>query len=373
MSIKFVPFYFPQFHEIPENNEWWGDKYTDWDRVRLAQPLNDNHHQPRKPLNGDYYDQSEINTLENQIKLALQFNIHGFNFYHYWFDGKLLLEKPINIFKSIDHNLNYCITWANESWTRRWVGKINDVLIKQNHKNDIEEWGAHFDYLNTFFSDIRYMTINNKPVFCIYRPELIENIRDFIDFFNDRAIKEGYQGIYFVGINAYEVDFNKSHKYFDAILRFQPRAIFNSDFKNANKLSLNIEKVVRGMPESIQIFLGEVIHKLQGSKSYSYDAFWKYLLINVDKDLKQDREILQSVVVDWDNTARYGNKAKYFEGVTPNKFSFYMRELVNLIKQYPDKEQIVFINAWNEWSEGAYLEPDEKNGFSYLEALKKLI
>lgn len=372
MKNKFIPFYFPQLHSIPENDLWWGDGYTDWDRVKTAKPLNDNHYQPRVPLDNHYYSQDEVDTIKKQIDLALEFNVYGFNFYHYWFDGKLLLEKPINIFKNIPHDLRFCITWANETWSKRWDGKFNEILIKQSHKFDIKEWQLHFDYLYSFFDDERYIRIDDKPVFMLYRPDIFPKVNEFVEFFNDQAIKKGMKGIFFVGIKAYEVTDDSIYNSFDALLKFQPRQLFGTALKKESPFIKVIEKTLRRLPEKHQLWIGDLRQKFIGSTSYDIDDFWRSLLTNAKADLSYHKKIFQSVLPDWDNTARYGGKAKYFSNSSPEKFELYLKKLVEIEKKSNVDDVMIFVNAWNEWSEGAYLEPDKKNGYEYLEVLKRL-
>lgn len=368
MKNKFIPFYYPQLHSIPENDLWWGKGFTDWDRVKVAYSLGENHYQPRVPLNKNYYDQSKEETIRWQIDLATYYNIYGFNFYHYWFDGKVLLEKPIELFKNLNHNLKYCITWANETWTKRWDGKFNEILIKQNHNFDKSEWGKHFEYLFNYFSDLRYIRIDDKPVFCIYRPDIFNNIDDFIDFFQEKAISKGLKGIHFIAIKAYET--NKSFEKFDSYLRFQPRDLFNSLNGNKSALRKVIERTLRSMPERYQIIIGEFMHKYQKKISFDFEEFGRKLIENAEKDKLSEKRIFQSVIVDWDNAARYKDKARYFINTGPKNFENFLKELIKIESDYD--ENYIFINAWNEWSEGAYLEPDQKNEYKYLEILKKL-
>ena len=367
MNNKFIPFYFPQFYSIPENDNWWGNGYTDWQRVRNSKPINKWHNQPRVPLNDLYYDQSKSDTILNQINLALEYDIYGFNFYHYWFDGKILLEKPIKIFKQLNHNLKYCITWANETWTKRWDGKFNEVLIKQNHFNDESEWLAHFNYLFDHFKDEKYIRIQNKPVFCIYRPDLFLDIDKFIKFFEKQAKSRGLEGIYFIAVKAYETGFNVDN--FNATLRFQPRDLFRNINSKANPIRTKIEKLLRNIPEQYQIIFSEFLFKFQKNETFDYNKFSTLLIENAEKDSKLEKKVFQSVITDWDNTARYGHKAKYFINSNPENFDKLLFKLIELNKY--DTEKIIFINAWNEWSEGAYLEPDIKNGFKFLEIVKK--
>jgi len=373
MSNKFIPFYFPQLHAIPENNKWWGENYTDWDRVKVAPALTKNHHQPRIPLNHNYYDQSLADTIKWQIDLATSFNIYGLNFYHYWFNGKLLLEKPIQLFKNINHDLKYCITWANETWSKRWDGKFNEILIKQEHAVDYDEWTAHFNYLIQFFEDERYIRIDAKPVFLIYRPDIFPQINAFLKFLEDKCKERGLPGIYAIGIKAYETTNKDVYNGFDAVLKFQPRIFFGKGKGEKTSLAMKVQARLRHLPEKYQLILGDLKYKLQRSTSYSIDDFWKSLLHEAKLDLYSEKKIYESVLTDWDNTARYGIRAKYFSNASPEKFEYYLKELIEtLSKDNRGQDNYIFINAWNEWSEGAYLEPDEKNQYKYLEVLKRL-
>jgi hypothetical protein len=374
MAIKYYPFYFPQFYEIPENNKWWGEGFTDWVKVKESNPLNENHNQPRIPLNNNYYDQSNPDTQKAQVDLALKYGIDGFNFYHYWFNGKLLLEKPLENFQKLKHDMGYCITWANETWTKRWEGKGNEILIEQKHNRDVKEWEDHFNYLLQFFTDNRYLKIDNKPVFCIYRPDLIPYLNEFISFFQSKSKEHNLEGIYFIALRAYKPKSEKIYKNFDAILRFQPRDVFSAMKKN-NFIS-HLTKFLRFLPEKNQIFLSSIFLRIKENKAieYDYSSFWDNLLkiaLNDHNSNLLKIRIFQSFSVDWDNTPRYKEKAHYFNNSSLQIFKEKVSQLIAIIKS-KNEDDIVFINAWNEWSEGAYLEPDTKNEYNYLKILKEV-
>lgn len=371
MAIRFYPFYFPQFYEIPENDIWWGKGFTDWVRVKESKPLNTIHNQPRVPIDNNYYDQSNPDTQKKQVELALKYGIDGFNFYHYWFNGKLLLGKPLENFHKLNHDLGYCITWANETWTKRWEGKGNEILIEQKHNRDKEEWNNHFNYLLQFFKDSRYLRIDNKPVFCIYRPDLIPHLKEFIDFFNNKSLENSLEGIYFIALRAYKPKSENIYDSFDAILRFQPRDIFGT-FQN--NLYSKISSYLRYLPERQQIFLSSLLLRSKKNEAvqYDYNKFWEKLIEITKLDYKnKHKKIFQSLCVDWDNTPRYKEKAHYFKNSSPEIFEKKLNEFIAIVREN-NFEEIVFINAWNEWSEGAYLEPDLKNNYKYLEILKNI-
>jgi hypothetical protein len=366
--MKYIAYYFPQFYRINENDKWWGDGFTDWDLVKKSLPNIAGQYQPRKPLNENFYDLSNPDTVNWQIDIASEYNLSGFNFYHYWFDGRLLLEKPISFFKNNKrHNLQYCITWANEAWTRQWIGNP-EVLISQKYSYDKNVWMKHYNYLAEYFHDERYIKINNKPLYCIYRPDIDPCIKEYIDFFNDMAIKDGFSGIYFAGMLSYNtINLDKVISYFDAKIKFQPRYFFYANSLKKNNVVNIVEKAARTLPEKMQYILGYLRNKCISFSHFDYLYFWNKCI----SDAKNDgNSVFQSVIVDWDNTPRYGKRSKFFLGPSPEMFSIKLDELTKI--EIEKGNDFIFINAWNEWSEGAYLEPDEKNGYGYLNALKNL-
>ncbi|MCV6622351.1 MAG: glycoside hydrolase family 99-like domain-containing protein [Cellvibrionaceae bacterium] len=361
-------FYFPQFYEIDENNAWWGEGFTDWQLIKPAKCYSEDQYQPRVPLNNNYYDQSERSTIEAQIALAEQYGLAGFNFYHYWFDGKLMLEKPIEHFKnSTGHNLKYCITWANESWTRQWIGSP-DVLVAQSSSTDREIWRQHYLYLREHFQQENYLKIDGKPVLCIYRPEILTQYQEYMAYFDELAQADGIEGIHWLAMKSYDfATQNSVFANFKGTINFQPRDYFN---KSANRSGLmsRIEALLRSMPEFIQRPVSRAKYKLQKQYAYDYQDFCEWLLKSASMAGKSE---YQSIIADWDNTARYGVKSKYFKNTSVDLFEKTLRELIRVERE--NNKELLFINAWNEWSEGAYLEPDEKNAFAYLQALSKAV
>ena len=369
MKPKLLTFYFPQFHSIPENDEWWGEGFTDWDLVKKSKPLFANHHQPRIPLNG-YYNPCEYETLKNQASLANKYGISGFVFYHYWFDGKLYLEKPLeNYLRNKDINLPFCLTWANETWTRSWVGKPEIFLQKQTHKPDKALWEKHFDYLYNYFLDKRYITKEGKPILLIYQPSLLVESSKMLKYWNDLSLKKGLNGIYFIGIKNHSHNKYSDYSMFDAILKFQPREAYNSKGYTDN----NATKIqwLRSLPEYIQSLLRKINYKYNSYKTVNSERIWEIILENAYKcNFINDKEIFESFFFDWDNTPRYGNKATIYRIPSENTLINNLTKLYNSAQA--NASEFIFFNAWNEWSEGAYLEPDSNNGFKYLEILNKV-
>ena len=370
--MKIIAFYLPQFHTFPENDKWWGKGFTEWTNTKKAKPLFKGHNQPRTPLNNNYYDLTQDEIKIWQSNLAKEYGVYGFCYYHYWFkDGKKLMEKPLEqMLKNKDIDMPFCLSWANEPWTRRWDGNENEVIMPQEY-GDKKEWEEHFNYLYDFFIDERYIKINNQPIFIIYKPELIPNINDMLDYWNELAKKRGLEQIKFIYQypQFYYME-DKDDSRFSYGIQFEP--IFSSGdmqyktFKGINKLKY--------LMKNTDILFRKISHKtrkilrLKIPNIYSYDKVWKRIL----KAKPKNEKMILGAFVDWDNTARRGENATCYKGANPEKFKQYMKQLV-LKEQKEYHKDIIFINAWNEWAEGAYLEPDEKNGYKYLEGIKESI
>ncbi len=362
--MKVIALYFPQFHRIKENDDWWGEGFTDWNNVRSAKPLFDGHHQPRMPHDGNYYDQSELTTLRWQAALARKYGIYGFCHYHYWFDGKQLLEAPTNLMlENHDIDMPFCLSWANETWSRRWDGLDHHILIQQTHPPQVESWRQHFEYLIKAWKDPRAIKIDGKPVFVIYRPQTILHIDEMIAMWKKWSIEEGLPGIYIIHQKQY--DFSGSEKYtasFDGIFQFQP---FEAIFSIPEGHCKSIERARNRLSSILHNLLaltGRKSHKI-----YDYESTWKKIVsVKSDPSLK----IYPGAFIDWDNTARYKNRATIFKGATPERFQYWMSRLADSMPARNLPEDFVFLNAWNEWSEGTYLEPDKTHGYRYLEAVQ---
>ncbi len=367
---KIVAMYFPQFHEILENNRWWGDGFTDWFNVKKAKPQFNGHYQPRVPLNKNYYDQSDCETLRCQISLAQKYGVHGFCHYHYWFDGKQLLHEPTDLMLSNkDINFPFCLSWANETWSRKWDGKNHSILIRQTHIPEKERWKRHFEYLFKAWSDERAIKIDGRPIFVIYRPHYIHHIGDMLDFWQQEARRRGLKGIYFMAQKQYEFPNSNILRHFDAVFQFQPfESIFSKKTKQGS-VGAYRKILKKGLPETFKKWLISLRESLFPKLTfYDYDEVWADVIkVRNEPSLTT----FPGAFVDWDNTARYNNRAHLFKGSCSKKFEYWLGRLIDTMKERNLPEDYIFLNAWNEWAESAYLEPDEKNAYGYLNAVKK--
>ena len=371
MKPEIIAFYFPQFHAISENDEWRGKGFNDWNLVQKAMPNFSGHCQPRVPLDDIYYNPCKKEVLEKQIRLAKKYGIGGFMFYHYWFDGKLLLEKPLETFlNNKDLNFPFCICWANETWTRAWSGKPECILIKQSHTPDKTLWKAHFDYLLPFLKDERAIRIDNKIVFLIYQPSLVEKGNEMIEYWRYLARQNQLDELYFIGIKNHPINNAENYSAYDGILKFQPREAYTStEFLSENKL--NYFSFLRKLPESVLKYLRMLYMDFNKYHVYDSRKLWNIMLDSAYKKENGllDKDVFESVFFEWDNTPRYGKKAKIFTRLSNEELHKNFVEL--LIKARQHHSPYVFFNAWNEWSESAYLEPDKMNGYENLEICYK--
>lgn len=365
--MKIIAFYLPQFHSIPENDKWWGKGFTEWVNVRKATSLFENHYQPRVPLDKNYYNLLDYKTMEWQVSLANKYNVYGFCFYHYWFSGKKLLEKPVEMFlKNKSLNTNFCLCWANESWTNVWANGNANVIMEQAYGTK-EDWKLHFDYLLKYFKDKRYICNNNKPLLVIYRPELIDCLPEMLDYWNDLAKENGFNGIDYAYQNvSYALSPLCNNDLFSYAIEYQPNWALS--LRKESKFQHVKKNVLLFFEKNMKINLREKLQAFSKLSVEDYDDIWNYIL-----KMKPRSDIsVPGAFVDWDNTPRKGNRGLVINNASPEKFEKYLIKLIKKAK-YEYKKDMIFIFAWNEWAEGGYLEPDEKNKYGYLEAIKKAL
>lgn len=351
--MKLVAMYLPQFHEIPENNDAWGKGFTEWVNVKKAKPLFWGHNQPRIPLHDNYYHLLEPGVMKKQMAMAKKAGIYGFCFYHYWFSGRMVLEKPVEMLlhdKTID--FHYCFSWANEPWTKTWhgAGGNKEILIPQTYGGE-DEWDAHYQYFHPFFMDERYIKIDNKPVLMIYRLRNISRFNDMIRYWNECAKKDGFSGIFIISMNRCKENVEKS-RWVDASVDFEP---------NRTRADLLEMKTVL-QPKA----KGGLFWNLLAMKRIDYKKLNEKMLRKAN-----EKNHFRGVFVDFDDSPRRSTRAVIMKGSTPRRFGKYLRETLKLSIQ--EGNEYVFLNAWNEWGEGNYLEPDIKHKYGYLKQIKSVL
>lgn len=369
--MKPIAIYFPQFHTIPENDKWWGEGFTDWTKVKEGYPLFEGHHQPRIPADG-YYDLSQKEVIAHQIETAKKYGVYGFAIYHYWFDGKQLLETPKEIIlNNKDLDIPFCLTWANETWARRWEGKDSEILIEQTYEPTHEKWKEHFDYIKAYLKDERAIKIDGKPVFQIYRPHLVTRVGEMLRYWRQLARDEGIGELYFIAVKSFDFPDNRILKDFDGVLLFNPHEAVNSREYKGKRIWL--ENLLRHCPEKWVERMRTIRSKT--SSKYVLHSYCKVFDTVLKRDFHyKDKEVFNMAFLEWDNTARYKEKATVYHGCTPEVFEKYFTKLMRQESaKHSEDKQFVFINAWNEWAEGTYLEPDTDNGYAYLEALQRAV
>ncbi len=378
-KIKSVAFYLPQFHPIPENDIFWGKGFTEWTNVTKAKPLFKGHYQPHLPADLGFYDLRLKETRLAQEHLARQYGIDAFCYYHYWFNGKRVLNTPIDLkMQNKDESLPFMFCWANENWTRRWDGMDKEVLIQQSYSLEDDE--RHMEVLIPYLCDPRYLEFENKKVIAIYRSNELPHLTDTLKTW--RMVAEKYNvKLYICKIDSLaNSGQDKLESGFDAAIEFQPftstldafqKEEFKKSIKNNQflKIVLNLLRIINFTRMSNYIL------------NEKYKSFWNNndycdfvnFLVNEYKPKNTEYKIFPCVSPFWDNTARRGINSFRFINPSPKKFGEWVSKIVQDIRLSGDEENLLFINAWNEWAEGCHLEPCQRFGDSYLKEYKEAI
>lgn len=352
--MKVFTFYLPQFHEIPENDKWWGKGFTEWTNVKAAKPLFKGHLQPKEPLNDNYYNLLDKETVKWQTDLMNKYGVDGQIYYHYYFQGKMLLEKPAeNLLKWKDINQSFFFCWANHSWYRSWEGS-KEILMDLKYGNE-NDWEKHFQYLLPFFKDERYEKKDNMPIFMLFMPEFAEK-GEMMAYFDKRCKDEGFDGIFVIescnSPKVYDRLTNEKSSYTKKIFIREPDMAKNIfDSKKSNSFIWK---------RKAQSFLDRKLHThLLKTLIYDGNKFYD-IMQNLGND---DKNMIQGAFFEWDNTPRHKNRGYIIKSVDYEHFHKFMKKEKN--------DDFVFINAWNEWCEGMILEPTKENGYKYLEWINK--
>lgn len=346
---RIIANYLPQFHPIAENDRWWGKGFTEWTNVTKAKPLFRNHEQPKLPADLGFYDLRVPETRIAQAELAKEHGIEGFCYWHYWLGGgKRLLEKPFEeVLKSGEPDFPFCLGWANHSWTGVWFGAPHKTLVEQKYPG-MEDHEQHFYYLLQAFSDSRYLTVDGKPLFLVFRPQEIPDVKRVTDFWRELAYKEGLKGLHLVGESLTPDKIDEFG--FDASSYSRHRIVANILPKNnvLRKLTTKYREV------------------FQQPAIYDYQQAIPYFL----KQGKAAINDYPSIISNWDSTPRCGSRGVVLHNSTPELFRIHLKEALDKVTHKPFERRILFAKSWNEWAEGNYLEPDLKYGKAYLEVIR---
>lgn len=368
-KIKPIAIVLPQFHPTPENNQWWGEGFTEWTNVVKGRPRFEGHYQPHLPKDLGYYDLRLPEAREAQADLAKKFGIYGFCYYHYWFNGRRVLEKPVDaILESGKPDFPFMLCWANENWSRNWDGGFDKVLLEQHYS--IDDFIAHARHLVKYFSDPRYIKIDGKPVFAIYKSKVIPNIKDGLEAFRTELLKHGIDVFLcrFESFFGIEDNFEKTFPLFDAGIEFQPHS------RQFDK-SIIKHSTCSPKPHKLSRYMNWVTRKLRKERP-ERDKVFSYAHV-VENDLKTDfqrgRKIFPGVCPGWDNTARRASGAMILHESSPELFRQWVAGKIKITNWDLLPENFLFVNAWNEWAEGNHLEPCERWGVDYLNALLSAI
>jgi lipopolysaccharide biosynthesis protein len=350
---RLIAFYLPQFHPIPENDAWWGKGFTEWRKVVQGKPLFKGHYQPRLPGELGYYDLRAGETREQQAELARAYGIHGFCYYHYWFNGRQLLERPFReVLESGRPDFPFCLCWANESWTRAWDGRTGESLIEQKYSREDDR--AHLRWLASAFRDARYIRVHGKPLFLVYRVCDMPDPRTTAEVWREEAHKLGIGELFLCRVESNFEDERGDPRAlgFDAAVEFQPDAL------------------ALGTPEQ-RTRSWERRRKLRlASPAFASNHIWDYGEVAKTMLAKRqpDYPHFPGIMTGFDSSPRRKERAHIFRNSLPELYREWLHTLVARAQRLPPEERIIFVNAWNEWAEGANLEPDAKFGRAYLEA-----
>jgi lipopolysaccharide biosynthesis protein len=351
---RIIAYYLPQFHPIPENDQWWGTGFTEWTNVGNAKPLFKGHYQPRVPADLGYYDLRLPESRIAQAKMAKEYGIEGFCYWHYWFgNGKQLLERPFNeVLKSGEPDFPFCLAWANHSWANKQFNKDgNDKLLIEQKYLGIEDYTLHFNTLLPAFLDKRYIRVDDKPLFSIYSPFDLPNISEFIELWQKLAKENGLKGIHFVAHTYKKEDIdNLIAKGFSGVNIVRLFNFFNKNYSFIDKVKMKLKKTI--------------LHKGLILDYAKYSPFF-----NEPEDSLI--HCYPTIIPNWDHSPRSGRSGHIFINATPKAFKKHVINTLKLIKNKPLDHQIVFLKSWNEWAEGNYMEPDLKYGKGFLNALKE--
>jgi len=346
--VKPIAFYLPQFHEIPENNEWWGKGFTEWTNTKKAKPNFKGHYQPRHPHNDlGYYDLSDVEAIRKQAKLARNHGIYGWCIYYYWFSGRKLLTKPIDLlFENKDIDINFCLFWCNETWTKKWVGEHETILIDNKYTETDPE--AFIDDLKKYMTDSRYIRLEGKPIIVVQHIKNIPDINETVLRWKKRAIEIGIGDIsvIFATNPMQSSDYGLTEPYLNDVDSFSILYRASNAIRLVDEYGATVTKVLRYYADYVESYINHI-------ENSDHKSYW-------------------SCCVGFDNTPRFAENSNVYD------IGFSLRTFYKLVKYiveeaHANKKEYMFVFAWNEWAESAYLEPDKKFGYAVINTFSKAL
>lgn len=376
-KARVIAFYLPQYHPVPENDLWWGKGFTEWTNVAKAKPQFRGHVQPKVPADLGFYDLRLPEVRKAQADMARECGVEGFCYWHYWFGkGKTLLEMPFNeVLKSGEPDFPFCLGWANHSWSNKtWQKNTtfqkDTVFLEQTYGDD-DDYIKHFYSVLPAFRDKRYITVDGKPLFLIFDPDAFPELNHFVELWQKLAKENGLAGIHFVGKMASVGKFDQgvSHDYLsDARKRYD--SIFAKGMDAVN--SVNLRRAEMISVGKYKKMAERLLNKLvPSSKVEKYD--YAKIIENLFTEEDKDEFIYPTIVPRWDKTPRLGKQAYVYTNSTPALFEKSARQAVEMVQNKQPEHRIIFLQAWNEWGEGNFMEPDLEFGHGYLDALKNAL
>ncbi len=371
-SIRPIAIYLPQYHPVPENDEWWGKGFTEWTNVVKAKPLFEGHYQPHLPSDLGFYDLRLPETRQAQADLAKEYGIYGFCYYHYWFNGRRILERPFqDVYESGKPDFPFMLCWANENWTKVWDGSDKEILLKQNYNDEDDR--KHIQSLMPYFKDPRYIRVDGKPVFIIYKSTELPDAKRTIEIWREEAKKEGIE-LYLCRMERWIPTDDKAalEVGFDAAIDFQPLSPALKQYQRTRKKSTPLppglqQRIVNKIKRTLNLQKPE-----PPKEDFNLYNFPEY----VEFDLKKtapDYKLFPGVSPMWDNTSRRKSDAIIFTDSSPALYEKWLSGNIKKFTPYSKDENFIFINAWNEWAEGNHLEPCQKWGRGFLEATRNAL
>ena len=382
MKARVIAYYLPQFHPVPENDKYWGKGFTEWTNVASAKPLFRGHYQPRIPSDLGFYDLRLPQVREEQAQMALDAGIEGFCYWHYWFGGgKMLLEKPFEeVLSTGKPDFPFCFCWANHTWSTKGWRKDAEVKViaEQTYPGD-EDYISHFNYCLPAFKDRRYITVDGKPLFCIFDPYRFKDVKHFIEVWRKLAVNHGLRGIYFVALSNSTSTMRRDIE--GNISRVLPDLNSSADVYN-DLMALGFDGINSwGKSRAEMLSKGSFLHVLniflhrhiKFIPSYKYN--YPKVLSKKNYYAPEDSwdNVYPTIIPGWDRSPRVGKAEGIYINATPDNFQKHVEDAVEIVNKRAFEHKLIFLRAWNEWGEGNYVEPDRKYGHGFLDAIRKAI